>query len=65
MPDYKMKFLPSYCMMSFRDSAEKTHDDAWREGVEYAMKNRDSIRMPNKDRIFEAAIIHTMLKTKK
>ncbi|MGD9126559.1 MAG: hypothetical protein PVH19_04195 [Planctomycetia bacterium] len=58
-----MKFLPTYHTMSFHDDASKTDRDAFEEGVAYAEKNRDSIRMPGKDRIFEAGIIAALIET--
>lgn len=58
-----MKFLPTYHTMSFHDDAGKTDRDAFEEGVAYAKENRDSIRLPCKDRIFEAGMIAALLKT--
>lgn len=56
-----MTFLSTYHTMSFHDDMSKTDRDAFYEGVAYAVKNRDSIRLPCKDRIFEAGMIAFLL----
>ena len=58
-----MTFLATYHTMSFHDDMSKTDRDAFSEGVAYAAKNRDSIRLPCKDRIFEAGIIAALIET--
>ena len=58
-----MIFLTTYHTMSYHDNASKTNCDAFEEGVAYAKENRDSIRLPCKDRIFEAGMIAALIGT--
>ena len=58
-----MSFLTTYHTMSFHDDMSKTDRDAFCEGVAYAKRNRDSIRLPCRDRIFEAGIIAAVIQT--
>ena len=58
-----MIFLTTYHTMSYHDNDSKTDRDAFEEGVAYAEKNRDTIRLPCKNRIFEAGMIAALIGT--
>ena len=60
-----MDFLPTYYTMCYQDSPQKSHRDAFDEGVAKAaaMENEeDGFNLPCKDRCYEAGIIAYLLR---